>query len=178
MELCAHTHALRRWTGKCWYIHNMIKYEFDLEFEVSNPSAAVLLCRHSRSAVCCRSRFHIPPLRSKLCCRNWMVGFSIDTSHLTIDLARPSPPLSSLRAQAKQLKCTAAAKSVCLRTSNRSGLSPYLSRLFLHFSWHVCVYDRARNVPAFGIAHALALGVRVLCSPLPIPRLIARVCVL
>jgi ufm1-conjugating enzyme 1 len=24
-----------RWTGKCWYVHNYKKYEFDLEFEVS-----------------------------------------------------------------------------------------------------------------------------------------------
>ena len=23
-----------RWFGKCWYIHNLIKYEFDIEFEV------------------------------------------------------------------------------------------------------------------------------------------------
>jgi len=22
------------WKGKCWYIHNLIKYEFDLEFEI------------------------------------------------------------------------------------------------------------------------------------------------
>jgi len=24
----------RRWTGKCWYIHNLKKYEFDLQFDV------------------------------------------------------------------------------------------------------------------------------------------------
>ena len=23
-----------RWTGKCWYIHELIRYEFDMEFEV------------------------------------------------------------------------------------------------------------------------------------------------
>eukprot|EP00920_Eleutheroschizon_duboscqi_P022868 GHVT01055921.1.p1 GENE.GHVT01055921.1~~GHVT01055921.1.p1 ORF type:complete len:107 (-),score=1.93 GHVT01055921.1:504-824(-) len=23
-----------RWTGKCWYIHKMIKYEFELLFEI------------------------------------------------------------------------------------------------------------------------------------------------
>ncbi|PRP89188.1 hypothetical protein PROFUN_01908 [Planoprotostelium fungivorum] len=23
-----------RWTGKCWYIHNFVKYEFDLQFDV------------------------------------------------------------------------------------------------------------------------------------------------
>lgn len=24
-----------RWFGKCWYIHDFLKYEFDIEFEVS-----------------------------------------------------------------------------------------------------------------------------------------------
>ena len=24
-----------RWFGKCWYIHELIKYEFDIEFDVS-----------------------------------------------------------------------------------------------------------------------------------------------
>eukprot|EP00976_Prorocentrum_cordatum_P117641 1196340-Prorocentrum_minimum.AAC.5 len=23
-----------KWTGKCWYIHNLLKYEFDLQFEI------------------------------------------------------------------------------------------------------------------------------------------------
>ena len=23
-----------RWTGKCWYIHDMLRYEFDLQFDV------------------------------------------------------------------------------------------------------------------------------------------------
>ncbi|KAL2895386.1 Ubiquitin-fold modifier-conjugating enzyme 1 [Bienertia sinuspersici] len=23
-----------RWTGKCWYIHNLLKYEFDLQFDI------------------------------------------------------------------------------------------------------------------------------------------------
>ena len=25
-----------RWFGKCWYIHEMLKYEFNIEFDVSN----------------------------------------------------------------------------------------------------------------------------------------------
>ena len=24
-----------RWFGKCWYIHDLLKYEFDIEFDVS-----------------------------------------------------------------------------------------------------------------------------------------------
>jgi hypothetical protein len=23
-----------KWVGKCWYVHNLLKYEFDLEFEL------------------------------------------------------------------------------------------------------------------------------------------------
>ena len=26
---------LYRWFGKCWYVHNLLKYEFDIEFDVS-----------------------------------------------------------------------------------------------------------------------------------------------
>ena len=26
-----------RWFGKCWYVHNLLKYEFDVEFDVSTP---------------------------------------------------------------------------------------------------------------------------------------------
>ena len=26
-----------RWFGKCWYIHELLKYEFDVEFDVSLP---------------------------------------------------------------------------------------------------------------------------------------------
>lgn len=29
----------RRWFGKCWYIHDLLKYEFALEFDVSVPGA-------------------------------------------------------------------------------------------------------------------------------------------
>ncbi|CAI0464161.1 unnamed protein product [Linum tenue] len=31
-----------RWTGKCWYVHNLLKYEFDLQFDipVTYPSTA------------------------------------------------------------------------------------------------------------------------------------------
>ena len=27
-----------RWFGKCWYIHELLKYEFDVEFDVSTIS--------------------------------------------------------------------------------------------------------------------------------------------
>ncbi|KAG6608114.1 Ubiquitin-fold modifier-conjugating enzyme 1, partial [Cucurbita argyrosperma subsp. sororia] len=31
-----------RWTGKCWYVHNLLKYEFDLQFDIpiTYPSTA------------------------------------------------------------------------------------------------------------------------------------------
>lgn len=25
-----------KWFGKCWYMHNLLKFEFDVEFDVSN----------------------------------------------------------------------------------------------------------------------------------------------
>ena len=25
---------VRRWKGKCWYIYNMVKYEFEMHFDV------------------------------------------------------------------------------------------------------------------------------------------------
>jgi ferredoxin-like protein FixX len=31
---CARAHARQSWFGKCWYIYNMHKYEFRLEFDV------------------------------------------------------------------------------------------------------------------------------------------------
>lgn len=24
-----------KWFGKCWFVHNLLKYEFDVEFDVS-----------------------------------------------------------------------------------------------------------------------------------------------
>ena len=38
---------LIRWFGKCWYIHNLLKYEFDLEFDVS--ALILLVLRHVSS---------------------------------------------------------------------------------------------------------------------------------
>lgn len=25
-----------KWFGKCWYVHDLLKYEFDVEFDVSD----------------------------------------------------------------------------------------------------------------------------------------------
>ena len=27
-----------RWFGKCWYMHNLLKYEFNVEFDVSGEN--------------------------------------------------------------------------------------------------------------------------------------------
>lgn len=27
-----------KWFGKCWYVHNLLKYEFDVEFDVSDQT--------------------------------------------------------------------------------------------------------------------------------------------
>jgi len=31
-----------RWFGMCWFVHDMLKYEFDLEFEVCVPPSPPL----------------------------------------------------------------------------------------------------------------------------------------
>ncbi|KAL4465026.1 hypothetical protein ABPG72_010470 [Tetrahymena utriculariae] len=34
------------WKGKCWYIHNLVRYDFDLEFEIpaTYPASPIELC--------------------------------------------------------------------------------------------------------------------------------------
>jgi len=31
-----------RWFGKCWHIHNLLKYEFEVEFDVSRVLQKIL----------------------------------------------------------------------------------------------------------------------------------------
>ncbi|XP_038842342.1 ubiquitin-fold modifier-conjugating enzyme 1 [Salvelinus namaycush] len=33
-----------RWFGKCWYIHDLLKYEFDMEFDVSTHTHHTKVC--------------------------------------------------------------------------------------------------------------------------------------
>ena len=35
-----------KWSGKCWYVHELIRYEFDLQFEIPSPTPR----RRSRSS--------------------------------------------------------------------------------------------------------------------------------
>lgn len=30
-----------KWFGKCWYVHNLLKYEFDVEFDVSSSESFI-----------------------------------------------------------------------------------------------------------------------------------------
>jgi ufm1-conjugating enzyme 1 len=34
-----------KWSGKCWYIHNLLKYEFKVQFDISVPSLTILTLR-------------------------------------------------------------------------------------------------------------------------------------
>ena len=34
-----------RWFGKCWYIHNLLKYEFNVEFDVSGVRRSHVITR-------------------------------------------------------------------------------------------------------------------------------------
>lgn len=47
-DLCAYAFSFlagTKWAGKCWIVHNLLKYEFDLEFEipVTYPQTAIEL---------------------------------------------------------------------------------------------------------------------------------------
>ena len=33
-----------RWFGKCWYVHDLLKYEFDVEFDVSYKNIPLYQC--------------------------------------------------------------------------------------------------------------------------------------
>ena len=52
-----------RWFGKCWYIHELIKYEFDVEFDVST---SVFVCSHAWGDTWCSSQYvcfvSLPPM--------------------------------------------------------------------------------------------------------------------
>ncbi len=39
-----------RWEGKAWFVYNLLRYEFDLQFEVRHSAAAVLRQQHTRAA--------------------------------------------------------------------------------------------------------------------------------
>jgi hypothetical protein len=99
------------WSGKCWYIHEYKRYEFDLEFEVRSqwPASAAIVFRRGRALA------QIP------------VGY-------------PNTPFEILlpELEGKTVKMYRGGK-ICLT---------------VHFKplW-------AKNVPHFGIAHALAMGV-------------------
>lgn len=100
-----------KWFGKCWYVHNLLKYEFDVEFDVS----AFL-----------DVSFYL--------CAKWRLFF--DQIPVTYPATAPEIALPEL--DGKTAKMYRGGK-ICLTD---------------HFKplW-------SRNVPKFGIAQAMALGV-------------------
>jgi len=54
-----------RWSGKCWYIHKLLKFEFDVEFDVSQPSARVLLHQSIHCLALVPGRSHLIALVCK-----------------------------------------------------------------------------------------------------------------
>ena len=114
-----------RWKGKCWYIHNYLKYEFDLQFEVSFFRNLCLLSQNHL-----RSPSHTLPLRSRCNYPNW---------------------------RGRRPRCTGtnAYNTIFFRTNKDEKRGGKIC-LTVHFKplW-------AKNVPHFGIAHGLALGVRL-----------------
>lgn len=60
-----------KWTGKCWYIHNLLKYEFDLQFEIpiTYPATAPELELPELDGTDCLLRAACPPVLSLRCAR-------------------------------------------------------------------------------------------------------------
>ncbi|KAL9313811.1 hypothetical protein ACSQ67_019263 [Phaseolus vulgaris] len=88
-----------RWTGKCWYVYNLLKYEFDLQFDipVTYPSTAPELelpqldgktQKMYRGGKICLT-VHFKPLWAK----NWILGqmFLLINQYLKLDKASISP---------------------------------------------------------------------------------------
>lgn len=97
-----------RWSGKCWYIHELLKYEFDVEFDVSRFDCAT------------------------------HCSYEILQLQIPVTYPTTAPEIALPELDGKTAKMYRGGK-IC--TSD-------------HFKplW-------ARNVPKFGIAHAMALGV-------------------
>jgi ufm1-conjugating enzyme 1 len=105
-----------RWFGKCWYIHELLKYEFDVEFDVI-IQFYISVCSHLINAFICLTYFCL---------------------QIPITYPTTAPEIALPELDGKTAKMYRGGK-ICLTD---------------HFKplW-------ARNVPKFGIAHAMALGV-------------------
>lgn len=107
-----------KWFGKCWYIHDLLKYEFDVEFDVSRVKLA------SDEFVNLTQNCNVFPRTPKI--------------PVTYPVTAPEIALPEL--DGKTAKMYRGGK-ICLTD---------------HFKplW-------GRNVPKFGLAHLMALGVSV-----------------
>lgn len=103
-----------KWFGKCWYIHDLLRYEFDVEFDVS---------------IIINIFFQFEINKKKL-------------PQIPITYPNTAPEIALPELDGKTAKMYRGGK-ICLSD---------------HFKplW-------ARNVPKFGIAHAMALGVSFIC---------------
>lgn len=105
-----------KWFGKCWYVHNLLKYEFDVEFDVSlwNYSLDLVIM-----IAFCSGRFlwHTRQLHPRLLCRNSME---------------------------RQLKCTAVGRSAWPSTSSRCGRGTCRNSASLT-PWHSGWVNHQRN---------------------------------
>ncbi|KAF5285200.1 hypothetical protein FQR65_LT13315 [Abscondita terminalis] len=95
-----------RWFGKCWFIHNLLKYEFDIEFDV---------------------RFSFP---FTLCFSNSRLQIPVTYPHTAPEIALPELD----------------GKTAKMYRGGKICLSDHFKPLW------------ARNVPRFGLSHAMALG--------------------
>lgn len=128
-----------RWQGKCWHFHNMVKYEFDVHFEVRRRSFGF-----SVTSMACRFRCHTRQPHSRLSFQN-----STERPSRCTGPKRAPPPVI-----VSELCEPGVGKYVSPHISSHSG--PKMSHISeLHMHWHsgyVC------RTPAPGLV------TRVVCS--------------
>jgi hypothetical protein len=47
------------WAGKCWYVHDLIRYEFDFQVSVQNINACCCCCSVLLYCGCCTCGFPV-----------------------------------------------------------------------------------------------------------------------
>jgi hypothetical protein len=152
-----------KWTGKCWYVHNLLKYEFDLQFDipVRLPANTPLACHGQNVLVplflCWRRRQMGWSLVGWVVCSSRLVQPLLVLSIFTAPCQTLTVRFATLFAF-DQAQVTYPATAPELELPELDGKTSKMFRggkicLTIHFKplW-------SKNVPHFGIAHALCLG--------------------
>ncbi|XP_054927465.1 ubiquitin-fold modifier-conjugating enzyme 1 isoform X1 [Dermacentor andersoni] len=114
-----------RWFGKCWYIHELLKYEFDVEFDVCTQAIPEMSVERGSKYT------------DTLFPRSYREVNNTSCQKIPVTYPTTAPEIALPSLDGKTAKMYRGGK-ICMTD---------------HFKplW-------ARNVPKFGIAHAMALG--------------------